>query len=239
MDSECQLVGWVTEARLECLKLFLSNNKGGVFQRVRKDGMPLLHHAASAGLCDVMEWLVDAAGCDVRGTDMRGGTALLEAAAAGKVDAVAWLLRRGLFIDATDDRGDHIFSLASGFGHLKVRVKRMTRTRQVGFASWPQVPPQIIVLGHNDCHRIQPTGDFMNYVPPLLPPYAPCPTLHCTSTIPCHFRFRDPVCGWPGLCAGSQICVGQAQRREATESCQCSWDNSAAFSCCIRPGGGL
>ena len=113
------VVKWIVDGRVEMLQRATAG--GRVLAGRQFQGMPLLHHAAGSGFCDTMEWLVDVAQCDLHGADQRGGTALLEAAAAGHLEALVWLLRRGLRADATDERGDHLLSLAAGYGHLEVR----------------------------------------------------------------------------------------------------------------------
>ena len=114
------VVKWIVDGRVEMLQRATAG--GRVLAGRQFQGMPLLHHAAGSGFCDTMEWLVDVAQCDLHGADQRGGTALLEAAAAGHLEALVWLLRRGLRADATDERGDHLLSLAAGYGHLEVRA---------------------------------------------------------------------------------------------------------------------
>ncbi len=88
---------------------------------VDKDGMTLLHSAASGGQLPVMEFLVSN-GVSVSAKDSRGGTAMLEAAAAGHVKAAQWLLDRGVEggVLGKDSRGDAMVHLAAGLGHEKV-----------------------------------------------------------------------------------------------------------------------
>ena len=121
MSKKPSLSAFVKAAMLGRVDLLDDARKAGKRLGGCHAGMPLTHHAASVGQLAVLEWLVAEGVCSVKDTDERGGTAMLEAAAAGQIGVIQWLVKRGLRADETDQRGDHVLSVAAGYGQLEVR----------------------------------------------------------------------------------------------------------------------
>ena len=84
-----------------------------------REGMPLLHVAATVENVEIMDLLI-VLGCDLNGKDERGGTAVLEAASVGNLRALKWLVKAGIEGGAArpDARGDTALHLASGKGRV-------------------------------------------------------------------------------------------------------------------------
>jgi len=82
------------------------------------DGVTLVHIAAENGNVKVLETLVNVGKLSVKLKDERGGEPLLEAAAAGRLLCVKWLVKHGSDVNGCDNRGDTALHLACGFGHV-------------------------------------------------------------------------------------------------------------------------
>ncbi|KAF8697461.1 hypothetical protein HU200_036063 [Digitaria exilis] len=91
----------------------------GVFS-FKKDGVGVLHCAASAGHLEVCKYLVEELGGDVNMTQLKGLTPLMSAAQSGDVSTVKYLLDRGGDIMKADENGHTVLHHAACTGSTKV-----------------------------------------------------------------------------------------------------------------------
>ncbi|KAF8702005.1 hypothetical protein HU200_033343 [Digitaria exilis] len=91
----------------------------GVFS-FKKDGIGVLHCAASAGHLEVCKYLVEELGGDVNMTAAKGLTPLMSAAQSGDVSTVKYLLDRGGDIMKADENGRTVLHHAACTGSTKV-----------------------------------------------------------------------------------------------------------------------
>jgi ankyrin repeat protein len=113
------LDGACFNGRLKVVKLLVAAG-ARVNPQASNDWVPLVS-AASGGQLQVVKYLVEEAGADVRWADRDGKTALMYAAWKGHVDVVDYLRgRQDINIDARSEKGHTALDLACDNGHLEV-----------------------------------------------------------------------------------------------------------------------